>query len=522
MILLIHSKAKKVVRVIYQEKKIDLNTSNISKAFWELAQKYPKELIYWIEEKFVDVADFSNWKTIFHHDLIMASYAVENAFLPPALGYTDQSPFINVNRRVSFGTWQMSSDIGGVKAAVLLKFKRDFSEIENFPYLLNSIAKVGQQNGLFCYSEPALVKSAPQENPQYAATTSQLFSFVFQHYKTAWVYLLFRCFFKYENSSPFIAFSQSFFDKKYFQHKVDLSGFQINSTKDVSKENSVDVVIPTMGRAPHLLQVLDDLKNQTMLPVKVIVVEQNAELNSVTELPELSEKEWPFEIVHHFIHQTGACNARNIALEEVSSEWVFLLDDDVRLGKNILQSLMDENARLGAECISISCLQKNEKKTFHTIKQWGTFGSGTSIVKRKVVEDLNFSMIFEHGFGEDMDFGMQIRNKGVDIIYHPGIEILHLKAPMGGFREKIVKEWEKKEPLPKPSPTVMAFALLHYTKEQIKGYKTSLFIKFYKRQRIKNPVAYRKQMELRWEQSEKWAKKLLSHSHSTMNSYSNE
>jgi hypothetical protein len=156
-----------------------------------------------------------------------------------------------------------------------------------------------------------------------------------------------------------------------------------------------------------------------------------------------------------------------------------------------------------------NCKQKGEKTIFKEIKQWGSFGSGTSIVKSVFAKQCAFSSIYEHGYGEDADFGMQLRNVGCDIIYHPETEILHLKAPMGGFREKPVLAWEQEEPLPKPSPTLMAFALKYYTPQQIKGFKASLFLKYYNKQSVKNPLAYAKSMKKRWKVSEEWAQRLL-------------
>jgi hypothetical protein len=57
----------------------------------------------------------------------------------------------------------------------------------------------------------------------------------------------------------------------------------------------------------------------------------------------------------------------------------------------------------------------------------------------------------------DNDFGMQLRNQGVDVLYLPEPKILHLKAPVGGFRTKPKLAWENDEIQPKPSPTVMLF-----------------------------------------------------------------
>jgi len=55
----------------------------------------------------------------------------------------------------------------------------------------------------------------------------------------------------------------------------------------------------------------------------------------------------------------------------------------------------------------------------------------------------------------------------------------------------------------------MAFALKYYTPQQIKGFKTSLFLKYYNKQSVKNPLAYARSMRLRWKKSEVWAGKLI-------------
>ena len=117
-------------------------------------------------------------------------------------------------------------------------------------------------------------------------------------------------------------------------------------------------------------------------------------------------------------------------------------------------------------------------------------------------------MSYEFGYAEDGDFGMQIRNKGYDVIYLPEPVILHLKAPMGGFRTKPKLDWHEEPIAPKPSPTVMLFALLHKTNQQLLGYKTTLFFKYYRVQSIKNPLAYYKMFQKQWTVSLKWANEL--------------
>ena len=238
-------------------------------------------------------------------------------------------------------------------------------------------------------------------------------------------------------------------------------------------------------------------------------MEQNPEVNSESELDYLISETWPFEIVHHFTHQLGACNARNIALNRVKSNWVFFADDDIRFQQDLLQNVVKEASRYQIQAINLNCKQPGEETVFEKIKQWGSFGAGTSMVKSFYARQCRFSEVFEFGFGEDADFGMQLRNKGCDIIYHPQIQTLHLKAPSGGFRKKLNLPWENSELLPKPSPTLMAYAIKYYTRNQLKGYQVSLYLKFYSRQNEKNPVKYIKMMQKRWKLSEDWAVRIL-------------
>lgn len=121
-------------------------------------------------------------------------------------------------------------------------------------------------------------------------------------------------------------------------------------------------------------------------------------------------------------------------------------------------------------------------------------------------------MGLEFGYGEDFDFGMQLRKLGEDVLYLPTPEIIHLKAPIGGFRTKPVLPWHAELVQPKPSPTVLLSILTHNTKEQLLGYKTTLFIKYYKFQNIKNPFRYYRFFKTQWGRSVFWANELKSKS----------
>jgi GT2 family glycosyltransferase len=129
-------------------------------------------------------------------------------------------------------------------------------------------------------------------------------------------------------------------------------------------------------------------------------------------------------------------------------------------------------------------------------------------VNSESLKDTFFSKQYEFGYGEDSDFGMMLRNKGQDVIYLPEPKILHLKAPIGGFRTEPILLWQKESIRPKPSPTVMLYMMSYNSREQLLAYKTTLFFKYYKHQDIKNPFRYFKMFQKQWDQSVLWANKL--------------
>ncbi len=507
MVFIVHEKSTQIAEVYGDSGKISFSES-ICETMWKLAEEFPDEILIWIEKDLYPSLRKERLKECFDHDLVMSSYAVKTKFLAGEIGYVDQMPFINVKQGVKYPTWRMSSDIGGIKAKTFLKFRGLFKNISNFDYLLNSISKLGQQNGLFCYSDPYLIDSLQESDLKTTAGPNELFSFVSQHYKNIWVFVLFFCLVKYEKQFHFVAFLKSLGKINFFKKDIDLSDEQISNGNLDNQSRSVDVIIPTIGRAEYVRQVVEDLSLQSLVPKRIIIVEQQPDENSISELQNLLDTKWPFQIVHIFTHKTGACMARNMGLEKVVSEWIFFADDDIRLENNILAATIEEARRLKVDCINLNCKQPGEKTVFHKIKQWGSFGSGTSVVRNNFAKNLRFSEVFEHGYGEDADFGMKLREAGCDIIYHPELVIQHLKAPVGGFRKKPVLAWENEYPKPKPSPTVMLLAKRYYTERQMKGFKISLYLKYFRNQKNKNPFTYIKNMDRNWIKSVEWAERL--------------
>lgn len=484
--------------------------ASIVSTLFSLAKTFPDQVIIWCHEAYVDFINESHLLDVFHHKRIIASYSVSNNnYMPCQIGYVDQSIFIKVNYNVTYPTWLMSSDIGGIHAELLNIISKDINNPSSFDYFINSLAKITMPQGVFCYSEPRLLKThTPVKTKIKQASKYELFKFVKQHYKWYWVYILAFCFTIYEKKKRiFLPLFRSIFNKKYII-RTDIDTIDIKSNLQIINKEEADVIIPTIGRKKYLYNVLKDLEKQTVIPKNVIIVEQNPDTSSESELDYLITETWPFKIKHTFTNITGACNARNIGLSEVESEWVFLADDDIRFDNNLLEESFKKIKTFGISVLNYLCLQPHQKQTYFNTSQTTIFGSGSSMVKASTIKNLKFNMTYEFGFGEDLDFGMQIRNKGEDVIFIPDIKITHLKASIGGFRTKIERLWDNDKIQPKPSPSIMFLNLKYFTKRQNQCYRLLLFIKYYKYQSIKNPFRYISDMKERWNASLVWAKKI--------------
>ena len=511
MIVVIQDQQKVTQIIIYEQEITTFNGERVTAVVPKLLVQYPDDLLVWCHQSAKDNVAWTSLPELFDLDRKMLSYIPNTNFFSEAIGYIEDSTSIKVNKKVTFPTWQMSSYVGGISTAVLAKVDISIWKRDNFDYALNSIAKIYQSEGLFCYSEPKLLLH-PNEIThldQFQTNFDSLFYFVKEHYKAIWTFILFFNLLVYERKITLGSWVKTFFIKKKTFSKTLVFNTIDSNTVDTSQA-TIDVIIPTIGRKKYLHDVLKDLSVQTHLPKNVIIVEQNPNSDSNSELDYLTTEQWPFQIKHVFTHQTGACQARNKALDLLESNWCFFADDDIRFSKELLKETLTSAYQLKSEVLSLSCLRVNDIKTMKTITQWSAFGSGCSVVKSSVIKDLKFNKVYEFGFGEDTDFGMQIRNKGYDVIYLPEPSITHLKAPMGGFRTKPVLEWHSETITPKPSPTVMLFLLMHKTKQQLYGYKTILFFKYYKVQSIKNPLTYYKMFQKQWQMSMKWAKILES------------
>jgi len=485
---------------------LDQYTSQqMNMAFFQIAQDFPNEKIVWCHSRAEEYVSFRSIEKKKQLDIEMFSYhpSQEHVF-HRALNYSQFfSPIINnIPSDVCYQTWIMSEAIGFVSAKLIQKFKV-LKGCFSFQFTLNAISKMGSSEGLLHYSEPALYDGPKIEMKQETYIDTLYFIRLFQNKKWL-IYAYLLNLYKFKSHST--ALVKVLLKKKY-HFKIPNFDELHPSLSTIDKSDSVDVLIPTLGRKKYLYDVLEDLSKQTHLPVCVIVVEQNADTQSESDLGYITNQKWPFEIKHTFIHQLGACNARNLGLSQAKARWLFMADDDIRFEPDTLKNNIELAKSLNVDSVSIATYlphQVDKKRATYPYLYEG-FASGASVVHRKYYSQLNYDMSFEFGYGEDTAYGCELRKLGCATVYSPINAILHLKAPIGGFRFAFKHPWIDDEIQPKPSPTMMYLHENYYSKEQLFGYKVYLFMRLIVKRHKINVFKFLREFKQQWKSSQHYS-----------------
>ncbi len=505
MLLLVHD-GRQVVSILRGIQQLDVPKGSVLSCLLHLADSYPDDQVVWCRHEYQEYIDLAYIESHLEEGMLWSYEAGKGFPLGKYAGYLDPSPFVKVKAGVKFPTWQMSSIVGAICSNTLAKCRGILPESSDLDIFLNLLARRYMPAGLFCYSNPLLLKtgtrpSLPLKN--YGLRFGSLFQFSKQDRGSAGVVLLFFCLLFFEKKLALFPLLRSIRHRRLPKPGT----IRAEIKQEEMELPSIDVIVPTIGRKQYLYDVLRDLNRQTHLPKRVIIVEQNPAPESSSELEEIVLEKWKFEVVHEFIHQMGACNARNLALSHVSGDWVFLNDDDNQISPSTIENALKYALALKVDCVVTAYPQPHETSPFTSIHQSAIFGSGNAFLKSRLLAEVKFDMRYEFGYGEDTDFGMQLRNAGADVIMVPYVKIIHLKAPFGGFRVTPEYLWSKEPIQPKPSPTIMLFKLLHETPQQYLRYKVIAFLSFYKSSG-KNLVTYLKSFAVKWDSSVKWAKTL--------------
>lgn len=220
---------------------------------------------------------------------------------------------------------------------------------------------------------------------------------------------------------------------------------------------SVSVIIPTLGRCQEVIQTVQDLLSQSVVPSEILVIDQN-----VPSFKELDDFLKGIAIVRHYRSlRPGTVVNTNAAIELATGEILLFLDDDVRLEKDLVEQHLahyknKEVPRLGGIAGRVEQpsgdLDPDQILEVGKYHQWtgrvvANFnaqkpsevdiapGGNMSFYRKVLVEvggcDVNFG---GNAFRFETDLSLRVRQAGYQILFEPKASLKHLMAPRGGNR----------------------------------------------------------------------------------------
>jgi hypothetical protein len=198
----------------------------------------------------------------------------------------------------------------------------------------------------------------------------------------------------------------------------------------------VSVLIPTLDRYPHLFALLDQLRDQTVPPHEIVVVDQTEEAQRRPAWPE-AFADLPLRVIWR--DQAGQCSSRNAGLLALTGDAVLFLDDDDEVEADLIERHLAFLAAVGADA---SCGVAEEvgagalPHAFTYVRDSDVFPTNNSLLLREALAASGlFDLAYERGERADGDLGMRLYLGGCLLALNPGASVVHLHAPRGGLRQ---------------------------------------------------------------------------------------
>lgn len=107
------------------------------------------------------------------------------------------------------------------------------------------------------------------------------------------------------------------------------------------EEAVISIITPTFRRPEEVKGLLDNIAEQSLLPLEVILVDGASQDEDATEkVVNTFKDQYPFA-VNYIRRNGGTAIQRNHGIDAARGRFVAFIDDDVRLEKNFLDSIME-------------------------------------------------------------------------------------------------------------------------------------------------------------------------------------
>lgn len=211
-----------------------------------------------------------------------------------------------------------------------------------------------------------------------------------------------------------------------------VSQYEIN----LDEAPTVAVLIPTLDRYPHLFTILDQLREQSVPPLEIIVIDQTDPLTREPNWPE-QFADLPLRVIWEDV--PGQCSSRNAGLQSVQAEAILFLDDDDEIEPDLIERHVAFLLGYGvdASCgVALEVGAGSLPHSFTFVRDSDVFPTNNTLLYRHALQDSGlFDLAYERGARADGDLGMRLYLAGKLLVLNPAASVLHLHAPRGGLRQ---------------------------------------------------------------------------------------
>ena len=227
----------------------------------------------------------------------------------------------------------------------------------------------------------------------------------------------------------------------------------------------VTIIIPNYNGYAFLKDCLEALQPQLTEQVRVLVVDNGSEDESVSFLQKTSADN-PKEIECIFLKEnTGFCGAVNVGIKASTTRYVILLNNDTKVLPGYVDSLiaaMEQDERIfsgsarmlqmhapeliddaGDEYCALGWAFARGKgkpaEQFDRSREVFAACGGASIYRREVFEKIGYFDENHFAYLEDIDIGYRARIFGYRNVYVPGAGVLHFGSGFSGSRYNAFK-----------------------------------------------------------------------------------
>jgi GT2 family glycosyltransferase len=197
----------------------------------------------------------------------------------------------------------------------------------------------------------------------------------------------------------------------------------------------VTVLIPTLNRYKYLRFVLDNLRNQTVRPHEIIIVDQSQLDRRDTQIAQ-DFADLPIQILYQ--DEPGQCASRNAGLAVSTGDYVLFIDDDDELPPTLIEDHLrnlhthDADVSSGvAQEVGTPPLPEDQRFT----RASDVFPTNNTLVRRDVLRHSGlFDLAFNRAPRADGELGMRVYLSGAFMVLDSSNSVLHHRADEGGLR----------------------------------------------------------------------------------------